>query len=149
AIGALALVVFLIARSESFGRPSSVLVAAIVVSSGPIAQAVFAGNVNLWMGLGLAAAWLWPRSSAWFAVFGALIKVYPGVAILWTIRRRVWSWTPILVGAGFCLIVVIVWGAGLWAQFLTTLANARPFGAAFPQPPRSLLDPIVGPTLAA
>jgi hypothetical protein len=149
ALAGLAMVVFLIARSEGFGAPASASVAAIVVSSGPIAQAVFAGNVNLWLGIGLAAAWLWPRSASWFAVIGSLIKLYPGIAILWTIRRRVWSWTPIVVAAAFGLIVVVVWGTGLWADFLTTLANARPWGAAFPQPPRALLDPIVGPTLAS
>jgi hypothetical protein len=145
ALAGLAAATFLIARREGFSRPASAVVAALIVSSGPIAQAAFAGNVNLWLGLGLAVAWLWPRSAAWFAVVGGLIKLYPGIAILWTIRQRVWSWTPIAVGAAFGAVVLIVWGSGLWTEFAATLGNARPFGAAFPQPPRSVLDPIVGP----
>jgi hypothetical protein len=149
ALAALGAAVYLIGRREGLGRTVSAVVVAVVLSSGPVGQAVIAGNVNLWMGVGLAAAWLWPRSASSFAVIGALIKLYPGIAILWTIRRRVWAWTPLVVGAVFGVIVIAVFGTKLWTEFLTTLANARPFGAAFPQPPRSVLDPVLGSTVAA
>jgi hypothetical protein len=141
--------VYLIGRREGLGQTASAVAVALVLSSGPVGQAVIAGNVNLWVGLGLAAAWLWPRSAAWFAVAGALIKLYPGIAILWTIRRRVWSWTPLVVGVLFGLVVLLAFGTRLWSEFLTTVVNGRPFGAAFPQPPRSVLEPVVGSTLAS
>ncbi len=149
ALAGLGAAVYLIGRREGLGPTASAVVVAVVFSSGPVAQAVIAGNVNLWMGLGLAAAWLWPRTASSFAVLGALIKLYPGIAILWTIRRRVWSWTPLVIGAVFGIVVVLVFGSRLWTEFLTTLANARPFGAAFPQPPRSVLDPVLGSTGAS
>jgi hypothetical protein len=149
ALAGLGVAVYQIARREGLGRSASAIVVGVVLSSGPVAQAVIAGNVNLWMGLGLAAAWLWPRSASSFAVLGALIKLYPGVAILWTIRRRVWSWTPLLVGLAFGVLVVVVFGTKLWTEFQSTLANARPFGAAFPQPPRSVFDPVLGSTGAS
>jgi hypothetical protein len=149
ALAGLAAAVYLIGRREGLGPTASAVVVAVVLSSGPVAQAVIAGNVNLWIGFGLAAAWLWPRTASSLAVVGALVKLYPGIAILWTIRRRVWSWTPLVAGAVFGVVVVLVFGTRLWTEFLTTLANGRPFGAAFPQPPRSVLDPVLGSTGAS
>jgi len=149
ALAALGAAVYFIGRREGLGRTASAVVVGVVLSSGPAAQAAIAGNVNLWLAVGLAAAWLWPRSASSFAVVGALIKLYPGIATLWTIRRRAWSWTPLVIGAVFGAVVVAVFGTRLWTEFLTSLANARPFGAAFPQPPRSVLDPVLGSTGAS
>jgi hypothetical protein len=146
---ALGWLVALVARREGIGRVGAAAVVAVVLSSGPVAQAVLSGNVNLWMGVGVAAAWLWPRSSTALAVVGALIKLYPGLGVLWAIRTRTFRWWPIVAGAAFGLAVVAIFGAALWTQFLTSLVNARPLGAAFPQPPRAILDPYVGPVLAS
>jgi alpha-1,2-mannosyltransferase len=149
ALACLGTAVYLVARREGLGQIAAAIVVGVVLFSGPVAQAVIAGNVNLWIGVGLAAAWLWPRTSSWFAVAGALIKLYPGIAILWSIRRRVWSWTPFLLGLGIGIITLAAFGTSLWTEFLTSLSNARPFGAAFPQPPRSVLDPLLGATGAS
>lgn len=149
AVGLLGWAVFRIAREAGLSRRGAAVAVALIVTSGPVGQGVFAGNVNLWVGTGLAFAWLRPGWSTALAVIGALIKLYPGIGVLWAIRRRMFRWRPILVGAVFGLVVVAVFGLPLWREFLTSLANARPLGAAFPQPPRANLEPFVGPTLAA
>jgi hypothetical protein len=149
AVGLLGWAVYRIARDEGLSPRGAAVAVALVVTSGPVGQGVFAGNVNLWIGVGLAFAWLRSGWSTALAVIGALIKLYPGIGVLWAIRRRTFRWPPILLGAVFGLVVVVVFGLPLWRDFLTTLANARPLGASFPQPPRANLEPFVGPTLAA
>lgn len=137
--------VFVMARREGVDRVAAGATVAVVLFSGPAVQAAIAGNVNLWLGVGLASAWLWPRSASWLAVVGSLVKLYPALGLLWTMRHRAWAWTPIASGTVLGLLVVATFGTRLWAEFIATLTNAQPFGATVPQPPRLVLQPILGP----
>jgi hypothetical protein len=113
-----------------------------------VGQAVLAGNVNLWVALGVAVVWLRPGAATGLAVLGGLIKLYPAVGLLWAIRSRTVNQTAIAAGTGFAILVLAVFGAPLWRDFVTSLANARPYGVAFPQPPRTLMEPLLGPAAA-
>jgi hypothetical protein len=145
----LALLVYKIGRSEGLGRSASLVIGAIIMTSGPVAQAAFAGNVNLLVAVGLAAIWLRPELTGWLAVAGGLIKLYPSVAVIWSVRAGRVPWFAAATGVLFLACVVAIFGIGQWKDFVASLANAQPFATSIPQPPRVSLQPVLGVTLAA
>jgi hypothetical protein len=82
------------------------------------------------------------------AIAGSLIKIFPGVVLLWSYRLHVPPWRAIVIAAILILATTVFVGVGQWADFATSLLNARPFGADFPQSPRMYLEPVLGSPLA-
>lgn len=141
---ALAAVVFWIARSEGLRRPLALGLSLLVVFSGPAIDSLSTGNVNSLAAVALGASWLTPRLSGYYAVIGAVVKLYPGLGILWGIRLRAPIVGPLLLGSAVVAFTLLWPGTEAWMDFLRTLSNGRSSGFVFIQPPRNVLEPVIG-----
>lgn len=80
------------------------------------------GNPQLILALGIAAAYRWP--GAW--ALPILMKVTPGIGLLWFVVRREWRRLAIAVGVTAGVSVVsAIFAADLWGQWFGLLAEAR------------------------
>jgi hypothetical protein len=145
----LATVVYLIGRGSGLGRAGATIGTAILVGTGPGLDALLTGNVNALAAAGLGAMWLWPRSSGAVSTIGALVKVYPGIGILWAVRRRTPLVAPIVVGSVVVAASLLLLGSGAWRDFLTTMANGVSTEYFVVESPRSLLGGVIGSSGAA
>lgn len=146
---ALAIVVFEIARREGLTDRAAVLVAVAVLASGPALDSLATGNVNSLVAAGLGAMWLAPRWSGYLSVLGALVKLFPILGLVWTLRLRQPVLRPLVLGVAVGVVSIVVVGPGAWLDFVTSTLNARSSGWLIPQPPRHLLEPILGPAVAS
>jgi hypothetical protein len=88
------------------------------------------GNVSV--ALAGIYAWAWASErDGWLApVSGALavLKLYPGLLVLWCVRQG--SWRPVVIAAGVAALIVVatlpIVGLDLWRDFVTSALNARP-----------------------
>jgi hypothetical protein len=146
---ALGAVVYRIGRSCGLMRAAAGIGTAIILGTGPGLDALLTGNVNALAAAGLGAMWLWPRSSGAVSVAGALIKVYPGIGILWAVRRRTSIVLPVAAAIGVVAVSTAMLGVSAWRDFLTTMANGISTEYFVVQSPRSLLSGLVGSVPAA
>ena len=151
--GSLGLVIYQISRREGASPATSAAATAVVLASGPAVWSIATGNVNTLVAAGLGLVWLAPRTAGYLAAFGALIKLYPGMAIAWTLRSHRGPAGlsalvgPAIVGAiGLASSAAV--GLGAWRDFATALGNGRSASVFVPSP-RSVLSPIVGDLGAA
>ena len=147
--GFLALVTYRIARGEGASTAMSAGATAVVLASGPAVWSIATGNVNTLVAAGLGMVWLAPRSAGYLASIGALIKIYPAMAIAWTLRGRTARAGlaglvgPAIVGGTGLALSVLVFGPGAWRDFATALGNGKSASVFIPAP-RSVLSPLVG-----
>ena len=140
------------------GRGRWLLVAAAFAFP-PVVGELVLGNVHLiLLGL-LTLAWLGIRrgdtTGEWIAglavVAAAIIKVFPGVLLLWfLLMRRYRAAAGVLVGAGvLTLVTVPVTGIEPWLQYPTVLANlSAPADTTDTLAPTVWLAPLLGFTAA-
>ena len=152
--GFLGAVVYQISRREGASATMSAAATAVVLASGPAVWSIGTGNVNTLVAAGLGMVWLAPRTAGYLAALGALIKIYPAMAIAWTLRGRgrkaglVGFVGPAVVGAIGLALSAIVFGPGAWRDFATVMGNGKSASVFIPAP-RSVLMPIVGDLGAA
>lgn len=147
-LGALAFVAYRIGRREGLGAVGAGLLALLLVATGPGFDALLTGNVNALAAAGVGAMWLWPSASGYVAVLGGLVKVYPGVGLIWTIRKRAPLVGPIVLGLGLVAVSLVILGLGAWRDFQVTMANGLSTEYFVIQSPRSLLTGALGSTVA-
>ncbi|TME08737.1 MAG: DUF2029 domain-containing protein [Chloroflexi bacterium] len=144
---ALASVVYLIPRRDGASRTAAAAITLLVVGSGPGVWSIGTGNINTLVAAAIGMMWLAPRSAGYLAAVGALVKLYPGMGIVWVVRKRGGLAGPTAVGAiGFAACLVAV-GVAPWLQFVSALALGRG-SALFVPAPRSLLTAFVGDSAA-
>lgn len=141
---ALGTVVYYIGRSHGLRRPTALGLSLLVLSSGPAIDSLSTGNVNSLAAAALGVSWLKPRWSAHSAVVGGLVKIYPGFGLLWSFRLRQPIVIPILLGFGLVALTLLWPGIDAWTDFVRTVSNGRSSGFAFIQPPRNVLEPMIG-----
>ncbi|MBA3877933.1 MAG: hypothetical protein C0498_13610 [Anaerolinea sp.] len=142
ALGALILVATILAVARSEGLAERVraatglgpwILVAAAIGFPPVIGELVMGNVNLvLLGL-LGAAWLGVRADttrgerlAGLAVgVAAVIKVFPGLILLWLLLTRRWQGAAfVLVGAvGATLLALPLTGIGPWLDYPTVLLN--------------------------
>jgi hypothetical protein len=141
---ALGSVGYAIARGEGVGRRAAVLIALILIGTGPGLDGLLTGNVNALAGAGLGLMWVRPRLSGWVSVIGGLVKVYPAIGIVWAIRRRAPVIGPVAAALAIIAISVLLAGPSSWNDFRSTMTNGLS-NEYFPiQSPRSLLSTPLG-----
>lgn len=96
----------------------------------PFYYGVGVGNISI--GLAGMYAWTWANRGRWLSAvsgFLAVLKLYPGVLVLWRVRET-GSWRPVVVAVGvavaICLATLPLVGVGAWRDFLVASLNARP-----------------------
>lgn len=97
----------------------------------PFGEGVAAGNVNVALAGLYALCWASDERSRWIAPvagIAATFKLFPGLMVLWAVRRQ--GFRPIVIAVGtflaLCLLSVPLVGVQTWRDFITTLVNARP-----------------------
>jgi hypothetical protein len=79
------------------------------------------GQVTPLIAAAIGGLWLFPKASGWLGVAAGMVKVFPGLGLLWALRQRASLIAPIgLAIAGLLL------GGGLWIDWLEVMLNARP-----------------------
>lgn len=103
------------------GRP---LVALALVAFIPVAVELWFLNVHLVLAVIVALALLrWP----WMFAVGAIVKLAPGLGIVYLLVRRRWRDAAIAVGLGLVVVVVsAVLDPGAWVGFLDTMRGRGP-----------------------
>jgi hypothetical protein len=144
----LAAVVWLIARREGLGLARSALLTVAVAGSGPAISGLVTGNVNVLVAAMLGLMWLHPRASGYLAVVGGLVKVYPAIGIVWTIRKRAPLLGPIALGLAALALSVLTLGVQSWHDFGVTMTNGISTEVFLIESPRSVLTPLVGGAVA-
>lgn len=89
-------------------------------------DALAVGQVTPFIAAGVGAMWLWPRYAAWVWVLGGLVKVFPAVGLVWTIRMGGSVGRPIAVGLVLVVVSAVWVGGSSWPDFVTALRNGRP-----------------------
>jgi hypothetical protein len=80
------------------------------------------GNPQLLLALGIAAGYRWP--AAW--ALPMLMKVTPGVGLIWFVVRREWSRLALALMATVLIIVVsMIFAYDLWVEWIVLLDAAR------------------------
>jgi hypothetical protein len=126
---ALVLAVLAIVRSE-YGPLSAPLIAVVLIAilaSPLMGDALYVGQITPLLAAGFGLAWLRPRYSGWIGVMAAMVKVYPVLWLLWSLRRRAPLAPPLLLG----LLVAAGWtaltgGMETWVDYARATANALP-----------------------
>lgn len=130
----LAATIVAVAWAEGFRRPLQLLLllgAAFALP--PVAVEIVIGNVHIVLLSLLAVTWLGVRAGtrrgeivAGSAIAVAtLIKIFPGVIVLWFILTRRWL-AAAATGVATLLLIAAVLpfsGVGMWLDYLTVLAN--------------------------
>jgi glycosyl transferase family 87 len=98
------------------GRP---LVALALVAFVPVAVELWFRNVHLVLAVIVALAILrWP----WMFAIGAIVKLAPGLGIVYLLVRRRWRDALIAMTVGLAIVAVsVILDPGAWAAFLDTL----------------------------
>ena len=103
------------------GRP---LVALALIAFVPVAVELWFLNVHLVLAAIVALAILrWP----WLFAVGAIIKVAPGLGIVYLLVRRRWRDATIAVAVGLLVVVIsAILDPGAWAGFVDTMRGRGP-----------------------
>jgi hypothetical protein len=103
------------------GRP---LVALALVAFVPVAVELWFLNVHLVLAAIVALAILrWP----WMFAVGAIIKLAPGLGIVYLLVRRRWRDATVAVAVGLVVVVVsAIIDPGAWAGFVDTMRGRGP-----------------------
>jgi hypothetical protein len=103
------------------GRP---LVALALVAFLPVAVELWFRNVHLLLAAIVALAILrWP----WMFALGAIIKLAPGLGIVYLLVRRRWRDAAIAVAVGLALVLVsVILDPGAWAGFVDIIRGRGP-----------------------
>jgi hypothetical protein len=109
--------VLLLAR----GRP---LIALAIVAFVPVAVELWFRNVHLLLAAILALGILrWP----WLFSIGAIIKLAPGLGLVYLMVRGRWRDLAVAVAVGGVVVLVsVALGPGLWGQFVDTVQARGP-----------------------
>jgi hypothetical protein len=78
------------------------------------------GQVTPLVAAAVGCMWLFPRKAGWMAVAAGMVKVFPGIAIVWAVRQR----APML-GATCLTAVAVLLGGGLWIDWLRVVLNGH------------------------
>ncbi|MDP9482768.1 MAG: DUF2029 domain-containing protein [Chloroflexota bacterium] len=121
------------------GRP---LVALALVAFIPVAVELWFRNVHLVLAVIVALAILrWP----WMFVIGAIIKVAPGLGIVYLLVRRRWRDALIAIAVGLAVVVVsAILDPRAWAGFLDTMLARGPGDIAGLVPVPYLVRAVIG-----
>lgn len=125
-IAALVAVVLLIVRRE-FGHlplPVALGVAAVTLLH-PGMAGLSTGYVSPMVAAAVGTMWLWPRWSAIPAILFGLVKVYPLMGLVWTVRKKGVVVIPVVTAAGVVGASLLIQQA-YWTDWLTALGNALP-----------------------
>jgi hypothetical protein len=95
------------------------LVAGVAFAQPGLAE-IREGQLSPWIASALGVMWLRPRAAGWLSVAAGLVKVYPGIGLIWAYRHRVSLRGPI----GLAIVSVVVMFP-VWIQWLTAISNAR------------------------
>jgi hypothetical protein len=121
-------VVLLIVRQE-LGRLTAVVAIATAALAVTLLQPGLSelrtGYLSPMVAAAFGAAWLWPRWSAFPALLFGLIKVFPGAALVWTVRKG-GHWVAPLVGAIAAALLVTVVHPSFLSDWITSIGNAVP-----------------------
>lgn len=97
----------------------------------PFGEGVVAGNVNVALAGLYALCWASDERRRWIAPvagIAATFKLFPGLMVLWAVRRQ--GLRPIFIALAtflvLCLLSVPLVGFQTWRDFFTTLVNAQP-----------------------
>jgi hypothetical protein len=110
----------LIARREGLALGGVLVVGALALAH-PGFQEVREGQISPLIAAAVGAMWLAPRASGWLAVLTGMVKVFPGIGMVWALRQRAPLLLPILVG--LALGVATWW---MWPTWATAMLNAQP-----------------------
>lgn len=102
----------------------------------PVAIELYAGNINLWLAVGVVYALRWP--ALWTFLF--LTKVAPGIGVLWHLFRGEWR---ALAVAGLTTGVVVVVSTALAPEAWETWIGLLRANAGMDAPINSLPVPFV------
>lgn len=93
----------------------------LVLFTEPVLYELDLGNINLLLGLAIAAGFRWPATWA----FVLLTKVTPGVCLVWFAARREWRYLIIALGVTAAITAVsFALAPGLWVAWLSTIPNS-------------------------
>lgn len=145
---ALGVVSYQIARKERFTPQASILVAAVVVLSPPSLESLLTGNVNVLIACAVGAAWLRPRLGGYMFVVLGLVKIYPILGLIWSIRARVPIRGPLVVGGSIVLVTLWILGPKPWLDYVSVIVNGQPTSDFILPAPRAFLGGMVGSTFA-
>lgn len=109
------------------GRPRllwSCLWATLLVANPLTLWSLNSGQVALFVAAGFGLIYLAP-AAGWVGVIGGLLKIFPGAAIVYAIRKRMPLWRPLLVGVAITMAVAI-WLPGTFMEYVAVLANGEP-----------------------
>jgi alpha-1,2-mannosyltransferase len=106
-------------------RWSIVLLAGLSV---PFVYATKLGQVGSPLYLLFAVGWRWmdrPAALGASAAVGALVKVQPGLVLVWALLVRRWQAAVVggVVLAGAAVVAMLVLGTGVWSDYLTLLGR--------------------------
>jgi hypothetical protein len=106
------------------------------------------GYLSPMVAAGVGAMWLWPRWSAIPALLFGLIKAFPAVGLLWTIRKGgIWRLPLVAAVAAFGLATLA--HPTFLSEWVVALANAQPACPEFALPSFGCLGfPWIGYALA-
>ena len=121
------------------GRP---LVALALVAFLPVAVELWFRNVHLVLAVIVALAILrWP----WMFALGAIIKLAPGLGIVYLLVRRRWRDALIAVAVGLVIAVVsALLDPGAWADFIDTIRGRGPGDIAGLVPIPYIIRALIG-----
>lgn len=147
---ALGLVAYAICRREGLGTAWSLAGTMAVMLAGPSLESIATGQANTLVAAAFGLAWLTPSTSGYLGVLGAMVKLYPGTLLVWSVRMRAPVSRPLLLGVLVLAASLAVQGPGLWTDFATTVRNSLGNNHVFPMAPRHVLEQFVGggPALA-
>lgn len=97
--------------------------------SWPVAYALKLGQVGPLLLLLFAIGWRWldrPAAVGGTAAAGAIVKIQPGIVLVWALLTR--RWTAVAIGAGLLVVAaaaatLVTGGFGVWSDYLALLGN--------------------------
>jgi hypothetical protein len=106
------------------------------------------GYLSPMLAVGVGTMWLWPRWSAIPALVFGLIKAFPAIGLIWTIRKRgAWK-LPLVVAVGFGVVATLLHVTFL-SEWFVALANAEAGCPSFALPSFGCLGvPVIGYVMA-
>jgi hypothetical protein len=145
---AFGLAMFRVARNEGLKPLAASLFTLVVFLSPPSIESLGTGQANTLVAVGLLAIWLYPNTSGYIAVVGGVVKLFPLAGLAWAVRCRAPLVRPLILLVVLLGLSLLVQGPDTWHQFVVATQNGQSSQFSFPTPPRHILEPLIGPSLA-